>query len=102
MTAALAAGVPRGTLVFGISDVVAIGAMAAIRAAGREVGADIAVCGFDDVPSSRDVSPALTTVCVPLSDAGYQAFRAIVDDDWQQPALPLEVVVRASTPGLGA
>lgn len=100
MRAALAEGVPTGTLVFAISDVVAIGAMSAIRDAGREVGADIAVCGFDDVPASSDVSPALTTVRVPLSEVGYQAFRATVDADWVQPPLPLEVVVRASTPEL--
>ena len=74
--------------------------MTAIRDAGRSVGADIAVCGFDDVPVSRDVTPQLTTVRVPLSDLGYQAFRATVDADWQQPALPLEVVVRDSTPGV--
>lgn len=100
MTAALAEGVPAGTVVFAISDVVAIGAMSAIRDAGREVGADIAVCGFDDVPASSDVSPALTTVRVPLSEVGYQAFRATVDADWEQAPLPLEVVVRASTPGI--
>ncbi len=99
MTDALESGIAPGTLVFGMSDVIAIGAMAAIRAAGREVGADIAVCGFDDVPSSRDVTPALTTVHVPLSDVGYQAFRATVDADWEQSTLPLDVVVRASTPG---
>ncbi|WP_407359876.1 LacI family DNA-binding transcriptional regulator [Microbacterium sp. LBN7] len=98
MSEALAEGVQKGTLVFGISDVVAIGAMSAIRDAGRQVGADIAVCGFDDVPSSSDVTPALTTVRVPLTEVGYQAFRATVDPDWQQPPLPLEVVVRASTP----
>lgn len=102
MAAALAEGVPSGTLVFAISDVVAIGAMSAIRDAGREVGADIAVCGFDDVPASSDVSPALTTVRVPLSEVGYQAFRATVDTDWVQAPLPLEVVVRASTPGIAA
>ncbi|WP_431805663.1 LacI family DNA-binding transcriptional regulator [Microbacterium paraoxydans] len=102
MAAALADGVEPGTLVFGMSDVIAIGAMSAIRAAGREVGADIAVCGFDDVPSSVDVTPALTTVRMPLSDIGYQAFRATVDADWQQTPLPLEVIVRASTPGVGA
>ncbi|MCS3444622.1 LacI family DNA-binding transcriptional regulator [Microbacterium phyllosphaerae] len=100
MTAALAEGVVPGTLVFGMSDVVAIGAMSAIRDAGREIGADIAVCGFDDVPSSSDVTPALTTVRVPLSEVGYQAFRATVDADWEQAALPLEVTVRASTPGI--
>ncbi|PRA80327.1 LacI family DNA-binding transcriptional regulator [Microbacterium sp. MYb66] len=102
MTEALADGVPAGTLVFAISDVVAIGAMSAIRDAGRDVGADIAVCGFDDVPASSDVTPALTTVRVPLSEVGYQAFRATVDADWEQPPLPLEVVVRASTPGITA
>ncbi|PRB13080.1 LacI family transcriptional regulator [Microbacterium sp. MYb62] len=100
MTDALADGVPTGTVVFAISDVVAIGAMSAIRDSGREVGADIAVCGFDDVPASSDVAPALTTVRVPLSEVGYQAFRATVDADWEQAPLPLEVVVRASTPGI--
>jgi len=100
MSDALEQGVEPGTLVFGMSDVVAIGAMAAIRDAGREIGSDIAVCGFDDVPSSSDVSPALTTVRVPFSEVGYQAFRATVNADWEQAPLPLEVTVRASTPGL--
>ncbi|PRB58274.1 LacI family DNA-binding transcriptional regulator [Microbacterium sp. MYb45] len=100
MAAALADGVPAGTLVFAISDVVAIGAMSAIRDAGREIGADIAVCGFDDVPAASDVSPALTTVRVPLTEVGYQAFRATVDADWEQSPLPVEVVVRASTPAI--
>jgi LacI family transcriptional regulator len=100
MKKALVDGVAPGTLIFAISDVVALGAMSAIRDAGREVGGDIAVCGFDDVPASSDVSPALTTVRVPLSEVGYQAFRATVDADWEQAPLPLEVIVRASTPGL--
>ena len=102
MAEALADGVERGTLVFGISDVVAIGAMSAIRDAGREIGADIAVCGFDDVPSSTDVTPALTSVRVPLTEVGYQAFRATVDADWEQPPLPLDVIVRESTPEVAA
>lgn len=100
MRAALAEGVEPGTLVFGMSDVVALGAISAIREAGRGVGADIAVCGFDDVSASGDVTPALTTVRVPLNDAGYQAFRAIVDDEWTQGPLPVEVIVRGSTPGI--
>ncbi len=98
MAAALAEGVEPGTLVFALSDVVAIGAMTAIRDGGRTVGEDIAVCGFDDVPVSRDVTPQLTTVRVPLSDLGYQAFRAAVDGEWTQSEAPLEVLVRASTP----
>lgn len=100
MAEALAEGIEPDTLVFAISDVVAIGAMTAIRDAGREIGGDIAVCGFDDVPSSLDVSPPLTTVRVPLTDVGYQAFRATIDPEWQQEPLPLEVIVRESTPGI--
>lgn len=101
MQRALADGVESGTLVFALSDVVALGAMTAIRDAGRSVGADIAVSGFDDVPASCDVMPQLTTVRVPLSDLGYQAFRATVDAEWEQPDAPLDVIVRDSTPGLG-
>lgn len=98
MSQALRDGVSPGTLVFGMSDVIAIGAMSAIRHAGRQIGADIAVCGFDDVAVSLDVTPPLTTVRVPLIDVGYQAFRATVDAEWEPDPLPLEVIVRDSTP----
>lgn len=100
MQQALADGVAPGTVVFGISDVMAIGAMTAIRDAGRDVGDDIALAGFDDIPTGRDVTPPLTTVRIPLGEAGYQAFRAAVDDEWEQDeeALRLEVLLRDSTP----
>ncbi|WP_425838271.1 LacI family DNA-binding transcriptional regulator [Microbacterium sp. PA5] len=100
MRRALAEGVETGTVVFGISDVVAIGALAALREAGREVGSDIALAGFDDIPTGRDVTPALTTVRIPLDEVGYQAFHAATDAQWQ-PAddpLRLEVLLRESTP----
>lgn len=93
-------GVPAGTLLFGISDVVAIGIMSAVRDAGRQVGADIAVAGFDDIATGRDIRPGLTTVRVPLEDLGYRALRAATDPAWDaaEPQLPLEVIVRGSTP----
>jgi LacI family transcriptional regulator len=102
MQEALAAGVEPGTVVFGVSDMVAVGAMAAAREAGRTIGTDIAVAGFDDTPTGRDVSPSLTTVHIPLEELGYQATRAAVDHDWQHaPArLELGVVLRDSTPRL--
>lgn len=102
MRLALADGVAPGTVVFGISDVMAIGAMNTIRDAGREVGSDIALAGFDDIPTGRDVTPPLTTVRIPLEEAGYQAFRAAVDDEWDQRdgALQLDVLLRDSTPRL--
>ncbi|WP_426322074.1 LacI family DNA-binding transcriptional regulator [Microbacterium sp. E-13] len=90
-----------GTLIFGVCDVVAIGVMSAVRDAGRQVGADVAVAGFDDIATGRDIRPGLTTVRVPLEDLGYHALRAATDAEWEaadEPPLPLEVIVRASTP----
>lgn len=102
MQQALADGVEPGTVVFGISDVVAIGALTAIRGAGRAVGPDIALAGFDDIPTGRDVTPALTTVRVPLEEVGHQAFLAATVEDWVQDdeALHLEVLLRDSSPPL--
>jgi len=99
----LAGDVPAGTLIFGISDVVAIGIMSAVRDAGRQVGADIAVAGFDDIATGRDIRPGLTTVRVPLEDLGYRALHAATDPEWDDavPQLPLEVIVRGSTPPRG-
>ncbi len=96
----LADGLDAGTLVFAVSDAVAFGVMAAVQDAGREVGADIAVAGFDDIPAARDIRPGLTTVRVPLEEVGYRALRAVVetDPDASTPGLTLEVLVRESTP----
>lgn len=100
LRAAVRDGVPEGTVVFGVSDVVALGAMAAARAMGRAVGSDLAVAGFDDVPTAADVTPALTTVHVPLEEVGYLAIRVALDDAPSGVTLapPLEVVLRDSTP----
>lgn len=103
MTEALGEGVEPGTVVFGISDVVAIGALSALRDAGRSVGDDVALAGFDDIPTGRDVTPALTTVRIPLEEVGYHALHAAIDAEWA-PAhadLALEVLLRASTPPRG-
>ncbi|MDQ7993965.1 MAG: LacI family DNA-binding transcriptional regulator [Propionicimonas sp.] len=102
MRAALAAGIEPGTVVFAASDIAAIGAMAAIRDAGREVGTDIALAGFDDIQTSRDVTPALSTVRVPLEEIGYLAFRAAIEPDWKPytSTTGSQVLLRDSTPGL--
>jgi LacI family transcriptional regulator len=87
--------------VFAVNDVMAIGAMTAFRDAGVIPGRDIGVAGFDDIGSAVDVVPALTSVAVPLREAGLTAMRlALSDEDEQvdEVRLPADVVLRESTP----
>lgn len=93
-------------LVFAVNDVMAVGAMAAVREAGRRVPDDVAVAGFDDIHTLRDVTPALTTVHVPLERIGELATRlALGLDAGEDPDAAVdrvtvqgEVVLRESTP----
>jgi LacI family transcriptional regulator len=85
-----------------INDLTAFGAAAALRERGIAVGRDIAVSGFDDVPGAADVRPALTTVRLPLVDAGARALAlALAPGQEEGERLPVEVVLRASTPRTG-
>ena len=58
----------RPTAVFVASDVVAFGAMAAIRERGLQIPNDIALVGFDDIPFSRYIEPSLTTIHLPIPE----------------------------------
>lgn len=86
------------TLIFAISDVMAIGALRAIRAAGLRIGDEVAVCGFDDITTAVDVTPELTTVHIPLAQMGYQAAALATGSPAPPPELALSVIVRDSTP----
>ena len=48
--------------IFAATDLIAIGAMRALQAAGKRIPEDVSVIGFDDMPLAAHVSPALTTV----------------------------------------
>lgn len=99
MTELLAAGA-HPECVFAVSDVMAIGAMAALREAGMVPGRDIAVAGFDDIPLVADVTPALTSVALPLAEMGAQALELALADEPAEADAPVgaEVRLRASTP----
>lgn len=56
--------------VFGASDLIAIGAMAALASAGRRVPEEVAVVGFDGIPMGAFTRPALTTVARTPSGRG--------------------------------
>lgn len=106
---ALAAGILTGTLtgaerptaLIGTTDIAAIGAVHAVIGAGLAVPGDISVIGFDDLPESRYVLPALTTIAQPLREIGMQAVAQLVAQmaggAIELPALPLRLVLRDTT-----
>jgi LacI family transcriptional regulator len=61
------------TAVFVASDVIALGAMGAVRAIGLRIPADISMVGFDDIPLAAHFDPPLTTVSVPAYALGKTA-----------------------------
>jgi LacI family transcriptional regulator len=101
MSEILAAGRPLPGCVFAVSDIMAVGALARLRAAGLDVPGDIALAGFDDIPTLRDVYPPLTTVRLPLKQLGETAARLVLGEDApprpRVVPVPGEVVLRDST-----
>jgi LacI family transcriptional regulator len=69
--------VPIPSAVFVASDVVAFGAMAAIRENGFSIPNDIAVVGFDNVPLARFIDPYLTTIHLPAAELAQCAFEIL-------------------------
>lgn len=84
------------------NDLLAIGAIKALRQRGLRVPEDFAVAGFDDFAFAEHIDPPLTTVRIPGFDMGYAAARKLIDriegTDGSPPAtvLPVEVKVRSS------
>lgn len=64
---------PVPTCVFGTFDRIAVGLVSGFQSAGLRVPQDVSVVGFADVPPAADISPALTTVRLPLDLVGQQA-----------------------------
>ena len=93
---------PQLDAVFVASDMMAHGALQALKQSGRRVPEDVAVIGFDDFEISRYSDPPLTTVRQPIVDMGRTMARqmlGLVNDEQDVPravVLPTELVVRAS------
>jgi len=68
----------RPTAVFVASDVVAFGALTALRDAGIRVPDEIAVIGFDDVPLADQVTPPLTSLHLPAREQGRVAAEILL------------------------
>jgi len=77
--AELLARVPTLDAIFAGNDLMALGALRALRAAGRRVPQDVAVIGFDDFAAARHADPPLTTVHQPVELMGREMARVLQD-----------------------
>jgi LacI family transcriptional regulator len=87
--------------IFAVNDVMALGAMAAFRAAGLRVPGDVAIAGFDDVATLRDIVPALTTVHIPVEEVAAEAIDMVLraeEDRSLRRTVDGTVLLRDSTP----
>jgi DNA-binding LacI/PurR family transcriptional regulator len=84
------------------NDLLAIGAIKALKQRGLRVPEDFAVAGFDDFAFAEHIDPPLTTVRIPGFDMGYRAATKVIDrieGTDRSPltsVLPVEVKVRTS------
>jgi LacI family transcriptional regulator len=91
------------TAVYAVNDVMAIGALIAVRDAGLRVPDDVAIAGFDDIPAAKYVSPSLTTIAQRPEQLGRRAAEMLLErlsgaapDHGRCEEMPYELIVRGS------
>jgi len=85
---------PGPTAVFAHNDLLALGAISEVRAAGLDCPADISVIGYNDTPLTPYTDPPLTTIALAAGDLGRLAAEialALIDD----PETPVARISRA-------
>ena len=95
---------PAATALFASNNFLAIGALKALRDAGRQVPEDISLVGFDDLPPALVIDPFLTVAAQPAYEMGHRATRLLLarlagqaPPEFQDIVLPIEVIARRST-----
>ncbi|AZS87132.1 LacI family DNA-binding transcriptional regulator [Streptomyces griseoviridis] len=87
-------------VVFATDNLMALGALDAVRARGLRVPDDLALAAFDDIRWFVHTDPPITAIAQPTGDLGRAAVRAVVDRIEGRPpssvTLPARLVVRRS------
>jgi DNA-binding LacI/PurR family transcriptional regulator len=87
--------------IFAASDLIAIGAMKALKEHGLRVPEDILVAGFDDIPLAGFVNPSLSTVQQDTKVAGAMLvetlLKSIHNEAVENQVIPAKLVLRRST-----
>lgn len=85
------------------NDMMALGAMAELKAAGFDIPKDISIVGFDDIAFASLSDPPLTTVCSPRVEIGRRAIEALMttierpDQQGVEIKIPTYLITRKST-----
>jgi DNA-binding LacI/PurR family transcriptional regulator len=92
----------RPSAVMAANDLLALGVMRAALQRGLRIPQDVAICGFNDFDFSAFLSPALTTVSLPVYEMGRAAAAILIDglegdSSPESTSFPVEVIVREST-----
>lgn len=98
---------PDFTAIIAAADILAAGAIVGVQESGRTVPGDISVIGIDGLPQGEFLSPALTTIAIPMRRIGEEALELIRQTArrrlFDEPAIPRRIelgctlVERAST-----
>jgi DNA-binding LacI/PurR family transcriptional regulator len=94
------------TAVFAFNDVMAIGALTALRRAHVAVPEAISIIGFDNIVQSAAMMPALTTVAQPVAELGQVSIRLLLDriaqphEPRSRITLPTQLIERESVRSL--
>ena len=81
---------------FADNDLIAIGAMKAFKEAGYRIPEDIAIVGFDNIPSSIVMEPALSTINVPRAYIGEVVIKRIVELINNPKSLPQKIQINTT------
>jgi LacI family transcriptional regulator len=93
--------------VFAANDMMAIGAMMAVREAGLRCPDDVSIIGFDGIPAGEFAWPGLTTIAKPGRELGERAVEGLFDEIEHRPEhrrvyLPCRLIERGSLADLSA
>ena len=95
---------PKPTALFATNNFIAFGVLKALRELELRVPEDVAVVGFDDLPTALVTFPFLTVAAQPAYEMGKTAIEILlnklaggVSDQYQEVVLPAEIVIRQSS-----
>lgn len=79
--------------IFVASDLMALGALRALAAAGRRVPDDVALVGYDDLDVAARATPSLTTVSNPVGELATRATRLLLESIGNGGSTPMRLIV---------